>query len=122
LIIQDSNFEYPEVNYIPEKFLNRIVTFYVLVIAAVLLVGAIWFLWLVQIKQPYQSAQLGLLTFFIVAFGFALNFMTTATRDQVFGATAAYAAVLVVFVGSNTNGQGGAGRGTTNTTAQALIA
>jgi uncharacterized membrane protein len=122
LIIQDSNFEYPEVNYIPEKFLNRVVTFCVLVLAAILLVGAIWFLWLVQIKQPHQSAQLALLTIFIIAFGFALNFMTAATRDQVFGATAAYAAVLVVFVGTNTNRQDGAGQGTANTAAQALIA
>ena len=74
-------------------------TFAVLVLAAVLIVDAVWFLWFVQTEQPHQSVQLGLLTFFIMAFGFTLNLITTATPDQVFGATGACAAVLIVLVG-----------------------
>lgn len=103
---QDETFEYPEVDYIPEKFLNWITTFIILAFAAFLLIGAVWVLWVAQVRQPYQSVQLGLLTFFIIAFGFAINFITTVSRDQIFAATAAYAAVLVVFVGTNNNAGG----------------
>jgi uncharacterized membrane protein len=99
--VQDPKFDYPEIDYTPEKYIEKWVTYSILVFAAILVVGAIWFLWLVQIKQPHSSAQLALLTVFIILFGSMLNFTTTASRDQVLVATAAYAAVLVVFVGSS---------------------
>lgn len=98
--LQDRSFQYPEIKYTPESFLNRVVTTCVLIFAAIWVVGAIWFLWLVQVKQPYESAQLALLTVFIATFGIFITFSTKASRDQAFGATAAYAAVLVVFIGS----------------------
>lgn len=104
--VQDKNFDYPEIDYTPEKYIDKWITYSVLVFAAILVVGAIWFLWLVQIKQPHPSAQLALLTGFIVLFGAMLNFTTTASRDQVLAATAAYTAVLVVFVGSSFRNDG----------------
>jgi hypothetical protein len=73
----------------------------VLIFAAIRVIGAVWFLYLVQVKQPCESAQLALLRVFIATFGLFLTFSTTASRDQVFGATAAYAAVLVVFIGAH---------------------
>lgn len=43
-------------------------------------------------------AKLGTVTGFVVAFAAWLGFLTTAQRKDVISATAAYAAVLVVFV------------------------
>ena len=103
---QDRKFDYPEIDYTPESYVDKWVTFSILCFAAILLVGAIWTLWIVQIKQPYPSGQLAVLTVFIMLFGFVLGFATTASRDQIFGATAAYTAVLVVFVGSSFKNSG----------------
>lgn len=78
----------------------KVVTSIILIFAAIWVVGAVWFLWLVQNRGVLATAQLGLLTFFVATFGLALTFGTTANRAEVFGATAAYAAVLVVFIGA----------------------
>jgi hypothetical protein len=45
--------------------------------------------------------RLGLITIFTAAFSFALTVMTTAKRPEIFAATAAFAAVQVVFIGTN---------------------
>lgn len=47
------------------------------------------------------NARLGLVITFIVLFALGLSLSTSANRDSIFGATAAYAAVLVVFVSGN---------------------
>lgn len=39
-----------------------------------------------------------------VLFAACVGFLTNARRDQIFGATAAYAAVLVVFISGNLGG------------------
>lgn len=54
--VQDPKFDYPEIDYTPEKYIDKWVTYSILVFAAILVVGAIWFLWLVQTKQPHPSA------------------------------------------------------------------
>ncbi|KAH9878019.1 hypothetical protein J1614_003236 [Plenodomus biglobosus] len=60
-----------------------------------LLIGAI-----VGLDQlDTKAARLGLICALTVAFAMVLLFTTTTTRGEVFGATAAYAAVLVVYVG-----------------------
>lgn len=60
-----------------------------------LLIGAI-----VGLDQlDTKSARLGLICALTAAFAMVLLFTTTTTRGEVFGATAAYAAVLVVYVG-----------------------
>ena len=43
-------------------------------------------------------ARLGLVIAFIVLFALGLSLSTSASRDNIFAATAAYSAVLVVFV------------------------
>jgi len=44
-----------------------------------------------------------------VLFAVAVGWLTNARRDQIFAATAAYAAVLVVFVSGSLDGNGMAG-------------
>jgi hypothetical protein len=60
----------------------------------VLLIGAITSLYIV--KKP--EAKLGMIAGFTVLFAVAVGGLTSAKRQEVFVSSAAYAAVLVVFV------------------------
>jgi hypothetical protein len=68
--------------------------------AAVLLVGAITSLYFV--KKP--GAKLGIIAGFTTLFAATVGGMTSAERQEVFAASAAYAAVLVVFVSGDFDG------------------
>jgi hypothetical protein len=72
-------------------------------IAALLLIGSILALYFVN--NP--DARLGIVLAFIVLFASGLSIDSSASRDAVFAATAAYAAVLIVYVSGNPgNAQG----------------
>ena len=86
-----------QLNYVPEAKISRIATIIGLVVAVLFLVAAVWLLFLSA--KTHYTVQLAVLTVFVLAFGTWVNFFTNAKRYEVFGATAAYAAVLVVFVG-----------------------
>ena len=69
------------------------------------LVVAVWVLSVVSKYKTDKGIQatereLAVMTAFIVAFAIWVRFLTSLGRKEVFGAVAAYAAVLVVFVGS----------------------
>ena len=59
------------------------------------LIAAVWAIW----KIDKFTSKLIALTAFVVGFTLWVAFLTNATRMELFGATAAYAAVLVVYVG-----------------------
>ena len=65
-----------------------------------LLIGAIVSLYVVT--QP--AAKLGLVAMYTVLFASSVTLCTNARRAEVFAATAAYAAVLVVFVSGDLGG------------------
>lgn len=69
------------------------------VLAFGLLFGAIEALY----GQLDHRKKLGTLAGFVLAFAFCISCFTDAKRTDVFAATAAYAAVLVVYVGNNNN-------------------
>ena len=71
------------------------VTIFNMAAAIGFLISAVWVLW----KIDNFEWKLGALTIFVVAFAVWVAVLTTATKMEVFGATAAYAAVLVVYVG-----------------------
>jgi hypothetical protein len=71
-----------------------------LLLAAILLIGAILNLYLVS--DP--TAKLGLVAMYTVLFASSVALCTNARRAEVFAATAAYAAVLVVFVSGDLGG------------------
>lgn len=50
--------------------------------------------------QTPLMATSGVLVVFTLIFGMAVSSLTTAKRHELFGASAAYAAVLVVFIGN----------------------
>jgi len=86
--------------YTSERSISHFVAIFSTVLAAVLLFGAIISLYIVQNKH----ALLGMLSGWTVLFAACVGLLTNARRDQIFGATAAYAAVLVVFISGNLGG------------------
>jgi hypothetical protein len=80
--------------------INRAVTSLGLILAAVLLVGAIVHLYFVL--DP--AAKLGFVAMYTMLFSSSVALCTNARRVEVFAATAAYAAVLVVFVSGDLGG------------------
>jgi hypothetical protein len=86
--------------YISEAAIARCVAILSSVLAAILLFGSVVSLYFVH--DPY--ALLGMLGGWTVLFAACVGLLTSARRDQVFAATAAYAAVLVVFVSGTLGG------------------
>jgi hypothetical protein len=82
---------------------QRVVVTVSTIFAAVLLVGATTSLYFV--RRP--GAKLGLLAAFTSLFAASVGGLTSARRQEVFAATAAYAAVLVVFVSGDFDKNGG---------------
>ncbi|KAL0932279.1 uncharacterized protein CTRU02_213232 [Colletotrichum truncatum] len=77
-----------------EKSITITVASISILTAATLLVGSIVGLYFVQ----NDAAKLGLIALFTALFALTVGFTTTARRAEIFAGTAAYAAVLVVFV------------------------
>ncbi len=53
---------------------------------------------MLYVLDTSAGGRLAILSFFVLAFSMALLTMTNAKRHEAFAATAAYAAVLVVFL------------------------
>jgi hypothetical protein len=86
-----------QIKYYSEHVLQRFIVGTAVVLAASLLEGAIVSLYLVT--NP--NVQLGLIALFTSLFAATLALLTNAKLVEMFGATAAYAAVLVVFISGN---------------------
>lgn len=87
-------------SYIRESSLAKCVAIISSILSAILLFGSIASLYFVH--NPY--ALLGMLGGWTVLFAVSVGWLTNAKRDQVFAATAAYCAVLVVFVSGTLGG------------------
>lgn len=86
-----------EIYYAREKDISRWSTHIQLVAAIVFLLAAIWLIW--AIPERLFVVKLGVLTAFVILFGVWVNYGPMTTKLEIYGATAAYAAVLVVYVG-----------------------
>lgn len=85
------------VGYISDEKIQVFVGAVNILLAAAFLFGAIYNLYYVQ--DPNKT--LGLITGYTTAFALSVGLLTNARRAEIFGACAAYAAVLVVFVSGN---------------------
>jgi hypothetical protein len=94
----------PSMRYFSQDRLRFTVSFLTTLAAAVLLFVPIFTLYNTSVSRP--SLTLGLIAMFTVIFAGSLFFMTTASRAEIFGASAAYSAVLVVFVSGDFASQG----------------
>ena len=86
-----------EVKYYSEETSRKVVAGISIIMAALLLEGAIIALYFVT--DPHL--RLGLIALFMVLFAGGIGLLSNAKRSEMFAATAAYAAVLVVFVSGN---------------------
>jgi hypothetical protein len=86
--------------YISERSVAKCVAILSSLLSAILLFGSITSLYFVQ----NHYALLGMLGGWTVLFATCVGWLTNARRDQIFAATAAYAAVLVVFVSGTLGG------------------
>lgn len=86
----------------PETHVQRVVVGVSTIFAAILLVGATTSLCFV--RKP--SVKLGLVAAFTSVFAASVGILTSAKRQEMFAATAAYAAVLVVYVSGDFNKEG----------------
>lgn len=87
-----------------ETSITRTVNVVTILVAAMFLIGTIVGFYFVQ--RP--AVKLGMIAAFATAFAGCLGLITNARRVEIFAATAAYAAVLVVFV-SNSELSAGSG-------------
>ena len=86
-----------KVKYYSERMVQRVIAGISIIMAALLLEGAIVALYF--ITNP--RLRLGLIALFMVLFAGGIGLLSNAKRSEMFAATAAYAAVLVVFVSGN---------------------
>lgn len=89
-----------DVTFVSGRSISTFISYLSTLLAAVLLIGAI----LVLYKVANPDTKLGLLALFTCLFAISVGLLTNARRTEIFGATAAYAAVLVVFVSGNLGG------------------
>ncbi len=82
----------------PETVIRNTVTLVMIILAVIMVIGGIWGLYYLRTGQIHFYAVLIMLSGLIVLFAILMELVTTASRTEVFGATAGYAAVLVVFV------------------------
>ena len=83
--------------YYSENIVQNIVTIFSIICATLLLEAAIVALYLVT----NIHVRFVLIAVFTTMFATALNFLSNARLVEMFGASAAYAAVLVVFLAGN---------------------
>ncbi|RMY65842.1 hypothetical protein D0863_08844 [Hortaea werneckii] len=83
------------VYYISDHMIETLVSIFAVTTAASLLIGGIAALDSAQAR----NVRLGILAAFTVAFAAFVGLLTTTKRSELFAATAAYTAVLVVYVG-----------------------
>jgi hypothetical protein len=88
--------------YFSERRLQFFVVIINIVLTFALLFGAIYHLY--SVTSP--RTKLGLIAFYTVSFALCVGLVTNARRSEVFGACAAYAAVLVVFVSGSFGSEG----------------
>jgi uncharacterized membrane protein len=90
-----------ETEYVVESHIHWVGAVVSTLVAAILLLGAIF---LLRILDQKEDAQLSAIAMFTILFSASVRVMTNARRAEIFASTAAYAAVLVVFVSTSPPG------------------
>ena len=100
---------HPDIIYFPARRIQILSYTVSVILCGILLVGAMTCLSLLNNRS--WKLRIGIVALFTVLFTAFVALLTNARRSEVFGATAAYAAVLVVYVSS---GLGPGSRGVMN--------
>ncbi|KAK5120562.1 hypothetical protein LTR85_006218 [Meristemomyces frigidus] len=91
-----------DVDYYAPSRINALVNIIITIVIFILLIMPVVIMYEVTNLGQRQSAldAIGVLIVFTLIFGMAISSLTTAKRQELFGASAAYCAVLVVFIGN----------------------
>lgn len=93
-----SDFEMETTVYNRDAVLDKFVTCAVMILGLAMLIGPLWWLQHLSAHQPNLQARLEVITGFLVVFTILLSILTVAKPFEVLAATAAYGAVLMVFM------------------------
>ena len=97
LFTQD-DFEMQTTVYNKDSILDRVVTFITVMLGLAMLIGPLWLLQHLSNNQSTLHARLGIITGFLALFTTLTSLFTVAKPFEVLAATAAYGAVLMVFM------------------------
>lgn len=99
-----NNFETKTTIYNKESRMNKFATCTTLAIGLAMLIGPLWMLQFVTAEGFSTRNRLLIITVFLIAFAVLVSVMTVARPPEVLGATAAYGAVLMVFMQLQSSG------------------
>ena len=94
------DFELDTTVYIKESTFDKTVSCVTIVLGIGMLVGPLW--WLQHLSAQSVEARLAVITGFLIAFTILLSIVTMARPFEMLAGTAAYGAVLVIFMQKNT--------------------
>ncbi len=92
------DFEMETTVYDRDSLIDKIVTCLILLLGLAMLIGPLWWLQEMSNDQLSPQVRLGVITGFLVLFTILLSNLTVARPFEVLAATAAYGAVLMVFM------------------------
>lgn len=101
------DFEMDTTVYNRDSVVDKLVTCLIMLFGLAMLIGPLWWLQHLSADQPNLQARLEVITGFLVLFTISLSILTVAKPFEVLAATAAYGAVLMVFMQLGSNGGGG---------------
>ena len=109
-LYQASDFEMKTTVYVREAVIDKLATCLIMLLGLGMLIGPLWWLQHLSADQPNLQARLEVITGFLVAFTILLSILTVAKPFEVLAATAAYGAVLMVFMQLGSGGSGGSNK------------
>jgi len=95
----------PYLNLVSPERLDILLKAFLTILASLLLLAPVSILFMLQPAQPSQvrarsRSQIGVVFLFTLVFSICCSAFTKARKQEIFTATAAYSAVLVVFLGN----------------------
>ena len=94
----EEDFEAQTTIYNKEQLFAKIVTIFTIVVGLAMLIGPLWILQHLSTEPSNLEIRLGVITGFIALSAILTSLLTTAKTFEVLVATAAYGAVLMVFM------------------------
>lgn len=94
----DEDFEMQTTVYNKDRLFEKIMTVFTIIVGLAMLIGPLWILQHLSTEPSNLQVRLGVITGFIALFTILTSLFTVAKAFEVLAATAAYGAVLMVFM------------------------
>lgn len=94
----NEDFESTETIYHNESRIDKFVTCATITLGLAMLIAPLWWLQYSTVAGGSTRYRLLIITCFIIGFAFLVSIITVSRPPEVLGATAAYGAVLMVFI------------------------